>query len=285
MRRDPDRRFELVLRAGAAAGLALPLVVIGFVAWEALPALRSAGAVGLFGWQWYPSSGRFGLGALVVASLCVTAGALALASPVALAAALAAEASSPAWIGRLLRRSGVLLASVPSVVVGLVGLEVVVPLLARVRPPGASLLAGVLTLTAMIAPTAFLFADAALRQTPDAQRRAALALGLGRFATARCVLLPQARRAVAAGLLLATARALGETMVVAMVCGNVVRLPKGPFDPVRPLTANIALEMAYAEGGHRAALMAGGLVLVAGAVVLVLAAAALRGAERRRGSA
>ena len=97
-------------------------------------------------------------------------------------------------------------------------------------------------------------------------------MGLGRWATVRGVVFPTVKSGLLTGVILGTGRAIGETMAVLMVCGNVVQTPKSVFDPVRTLTANIALEMAYAVGNHRAALFVSGLVLMAMVVTLVVAA-------------
>jgi phosphate transport system permease protein len=148
-----------------------------------------------------------------------------------------------------------------------------VPLIARVEPPGASLLAAMLILALMILPTVALTADAALESVQQSYWRGAAALGMSREATILGVALPAARGGIFAGLLLAAARALGETMAVLMVSGNVVQIPASLFDPVRTLTANIGLEMAYALGDHRAALFVTGLMLT----MLVLGLAALAG--------
>jgi phosphate transport system permease protein len=164
-----------------------------------------------------------------------------------------------------------LLAGIPSVVYGLWGLVVLVPLITQVQPPGSSLLAGILIVALMILPTVALLTEASLASLPPAYWRGSAALGLGTWATVQGVCLPAIRSGMLTAVMLATARALGETMAVLMVCGNVVQVPESVFAPVRTLTANIALEMAYALDLHRSALFASGLVLmlvVAGLVVL-----------------
>ena len=106
---------------------------------------------------------------------------------------------------------------------------------------------------------------------PTSEIQGAVALGLGRWATLRSVVWPRSRSGIATAILLGTGRAIGETMAILMVCGNVVRYPKSLFDPIRTLTANIALEMAYALGGHRSALFVSGLVLMTLVIMLVVA--------------
>jgi phosphate transport system permease protein len=165
-----------------------------------------------------------------------------------------------------------LLAGIPSVVYGFWGLVVLVPLIGAIHPPGPSLLTGIVILTIMILPTIALLADASFADIPPQYLHGAAALGLPRWATIRGVVFPAAKSGLFTGVLLGSGRAIGETMAMLMVCGNVVQTPHGLFDPMRTLTANMALEMAYALGDHRAALFVSGLVLMAMIVALVTAA-------------
>jgi phosphate transport system permease protein len=161
------------------------------------------------------------------------------------------------------------------VVYGLWGLVTLVPLIAGVKPPGASLLAGVLVLALMILPTVAVVADGAVQRLPAAFHLGGAALGMRRHAVAFRIVVPAARSGLTTALVLALGRALGETMALLMVTGNLVQYPSSLFDPVRTLASNIALEMAYAQGIHRSALFVSGLILallVAGALA---AAAAL----------
>lgn len=206
-------------------------------------------------------------------------GAVLLAAPVGILSAVFCQFYAPEPVAAAYRRLMELLAGIPSVVYGLWGLVVLVPLIARLEPPGPSLLAGILVLSLMILPTQALMADAALAAVPSSYLQGAAALGLSRWATVRGVVFPAARSALLAGAILQSGRAVGETMVVLMVTGNVVQAPSSLFHPVRTLTANIALEMAYALGDHRSALFVNGLLLLAMVVALVAAADLLR---RRR---
>jgi phosphate transport system permease protein len=177
-------------------------------------------------------------------------------------------------LGQIYRWIIVLLAGTPSVVLGLWGLTTIVPLILWLAPPGTSLITGSLILSLMIMPTVALTTEAALAALPQSHLAGAAALGLSREATILNVILPSARASIFAGSILALARALGETMVVLMVSGNVVQVPTSLFDPVRTLTANIALEMAYATGDHRSSLFVSGFALAG--LVLILAIAARR---------
>ena len=165
-----------------------------------------------------------------------------------------------------------LLAGIPSVVYGLWGLVVLVPLITRLHPPGPSLLAGIAILTVMILPTVTLAANASFSQVPREYLHGAVALGIGRWSIIRRVVLPAAKSGLFTGIILQTGRAIGETMAILMVCGNVVQTPTSLFDPIRTLTANIALEMGYAVGNHRSALFVSGLLLMLMVIALTTAA-------------
>jgi len=276
---------HVVVYAVRSTACVAGLIVVGIVAflvWESIPALWSVGPqrfVSDDGWQPAPTKGEpptFNLLPMIVATMAVTAGAVLLAAPLGIASALFCRFYAPPLIAGPYRRMIELLAGIPSVVYGFWGLLVLVPLIAAWRPPGSSLLAGVLILTLMILPTVALSTEAAIANVPREYVQGAAALGLSRWTTMRSVVLPAAKSGVLTGLLLQTARALGETMAVLMVCGNVVQFPGSLFDPVRTLTANIALEMAYALDVHRSALFVSGLFLMAVVGLLVLVSDRLR---------
>ena len=132
----------------------------------------------------------------------------------------------------------------------------------------------------MILPTITLVVQASLTQIPVSIIHNATALGLSQWTMIRRVILPTAKAGIFTGIFLGVARALGETMAILMVCGNVVQTPSHLFDPIRTLTANIALEMAYALGNHRSTLFVSGLLLMAMVVVFVMLAEGIRHRER-----
>ncbi|MEM8930610.1 MAG: phosphate ABC transporter permease subunit PstC [Acidobacteriota bacterium] len=254
------------------AGLLVVLIAV-FVSLEAWPALRRVGLLRFFtDPSWHPTEALFGMAPMLAASLAVTAGAVLVATPLGILSACFARFWAPSWIADWHRRALELLAGIPSVVYGLWGLDTLVPLIARWQPPGASLAAALAILSLMILPTVALTSTAALRAVDPDVLRGGAALGLDRTAIALRLAVPAARGGIATGVVLATARALGETMAVLMVAGNVVRWPTDLLGPVRPLTVNLALEMAYATADHRAALFVGGVLLVASVAVLVAAA-------------
>ncbi|PKO44927.1 MAG: phosphate ABC transporter permease subunit PstC [Betaproteobacteria bacterium HGW-Betaproteobacteria-3] len=265
-----------------AAGAALILgLVLAFLLREAAPVLGSGHVIGfLTDPGWYPLEGQFGMLPMVVASLAAALGAVLLAGPLGVVSAIFLRFYAPPGIARVYRMIVALLAGIPSVVFGLWGLTVLVPLIARWQPPGASLLAAILILALMVLPTVALTSASALAAVPQSLLQGASALGIRPQGTILQVAVPAARGGIVNGMLLACARALGETMAVLMVAGNVVQYPTGLFEPVRVLTANIALEMAYATGAHRAGLFAAGLLLTL--LVMLLAWLAIH-ANRGRG--
>jgi phosphate transport system permease protein len=216
---------------------------------------------------------------MLLGTLLTTLGSIILAAPLGILSAVFCQFYAPPILAVIYRGLIQLLAGIPSVVYGFWGLVVLVPLINKLHPPGASLLAGILILSAVVLPTITLIADASLSKVPQSYLQGAAALGLSRWGTIAKIVFPAAKSGLIASLILATARAIGETMAVMMVCGNVVAIPNSIFAPIRTLTANIALEMAYAAGDHRRALFASGLLLMLIILVLVAIAATFLEAE------
>jgi phosphate transport system permease protein len=229
--------------------------------------------------DWFPTENLYLLTPMVWATLLVSLGSIICAAPLGILSAVFCHYYAPQWLASWYRRLIELLAGIPSVVYGLWGLVVLVPLIGRLHPPGPSLLAGILVLSFMILPTVMLMAHASFSHIPASYIQSATALGLGRWSMIRSVILPSAKAGLFTGILLGIARALGETMAILMVSGNVVQTPSNLFDPVRTLTANIALEMAYALDDHRSALFVTGLFLMGIVVMFVLLAENLRHRE------
>lgn len=274
--RDTRLLWFLMLPTGLAASLVV--LILAFLLRESWPLLGKVG-IGpfLLDRGWHPTERSFGLAPMIAGSLATSLGAILVAAPVGVASAAFCRFYAPPPVARLYRWIVILLAGTPSVVLGLWGLTALVPIIIRFEPPGTSLLAGIIVLALMIMPTVALSAEGALAAVPQAYWNGAAALGFSREAAIVHVLLPAARGGISAGVLLAAGRALGETMVVLMVSGNVVQVPSSLFDPVRTLTANIALEMAYAAGDHRAALFVSGILIAALVAVLAGSAARLGG--------
>lgn len=258
----------------ASLAVAIAGLVLVFLAQEALPFMVRVGPTRFFTDPiWSPSTGFYNLVPMLVGTLLSAVGALLLATPVGIMAAVFLFFFAPSWLASPFRRMLELLAGIPSVIYGFWGLVVLVPLINAWRPPGASLLASILVLAIMILPTVALVADASFAAVPANHISGARALGLGPWGCLRMAIFPNAKAALGTGILLQTGRALGETMAVLMVCGNIVQIPGSVFAPVRTLTTNIALEMAYAMNEHRAALFVSGLLLMVVVIVLAFSAA------------
>lgn len=240
----------------------------------------SQSTLAVLGWRlvsdasWHPTAtekdGTFGLLPIIMGTVLVTLGATLVAAPLGIGSAIYCQFYAPRRLARLYRRLVELLAGIPSVVFGFWGLVVLAPLIAKLHPPGPSLLAGIVVVGLMILPTIMLITESALAAVPRPSLHAAVALGMGRWAIIRSIVIPSAQAGILTGIILGAARAIGETMAVVMICGNVVRMPRSLFDPVRTLTANIALEMGYAEGYHRGALFVSGLLLLVLSISLVI---------------
>ncbi len=268
-----DRLLLWLLRGTATLAGAIVLLIVGFLVLEALPVLRHVG-IGRFltDPSWHPAEGLYNLTPMLWGTLFAMVGSVLIATPLGILSAVFCHYYAPLAVMRPYRKLIELLAGIPSVVYGFWGLVVLVPLIGSIHPPGPSLLAGIIILAMMILPTIALMADASFAHVPPQYVRGAAALGLSRWATIRGVVFPAAQSGLFTGVILETGRAIGETMAILMVCGNVVQTPHRLFDPMRTLTANIALEMAYAFGDHRAALFVSGLVLMGLIVALVAAA-------------
>lgn len=266
------------LALNCALLLALVLMLLMYESW---PLISNAGLGAFFNFQgWHPLEGQYGILPMLLSSLALTLGALILAMPLGLGCAIFTVFYAPPHIAGCFRSLLNLLAGIPSVVFGLWGLTELVPLITQWQPPGTSLLAGACVLALMILPTIALTSAAALQAVPQNLLSGALALGFRRQTKIMRIAIPAARTGIISGSLLATTRALGETMVVLMVSGNVVQNPSGLFEPVRAVTANIALEMAYAMGDHRASLFAAGLFLTLLIWLLALLATRISGQKQ-----
>ncbi len=271
----------LRLLAGVTALVGVLITV--FVLREALPALRSIGILRFFQDQaWYPLEGQFSLVPILLGTVLTALGGIAIAAPLGLLSALFCQFYASKAVAFGYQRLLELLAGIPSVVYGFWGLVVLVPKINQLHPPGQSLLAGILILSLMILPTVALLSKTSLGEVPATYLQGAEALSLSRWTTLTRIVLPTARSGLFTAVVLATGRALGETMAVLMVCGNVVQVPNSIFDPVRSLAANIALEMAYATADHRSVLFVSGLVLLGLVGLLVMVVSVLGSEERGR---
>lgn len=259
-----ERLAESVFQVFACVSIGSVILLTVYIISAGLPAILQIGAVQfLFGENWRPASDIFGILPMILSSIAGTAGAIVIGVPVGiLTAVFLSETASPR-LAMLVRPAVELLAGIPSVIYGFFGMLVVVPVIRNMFPEhtiGDSLLAVILILAVMILPTIVSVTETSLRAVPRAYREASLALGATQTETIFKVTLPAAKSGILAGVILGVGRAIGETMAVIMVAGNVANMPS-LLGTVRLLTTGIAMEMSYASGLHREALFAIGLVL------------------------
>lgn len=281
--------IEAFIRATGYSAILFVLLILIFLLREGLPALAEVPIGELFGARWYPIEDYFGLLPLIGGSLVVTIGATILAVPFGLATAVFIAEIAPRWARELLKPLVEVLAGLPSVVLGFLGMLVLAPAVRVLLgvPTGLSAVTGSLLLAAMIIPTLVSIAEDALDAVPVSYRHAALALGATKWQTIWRVTLPAARGGVLTAVMLGIGRAIGETMTVMMVTGNAARLPLGLdafFRPVRTMTATIAAEMGEVANGspHYHVLFTIGLVLFLFSFAVNLAASAVVFKQRKR---
>lgn len=258
-----ERVIEAILLVVALTAVAVLGLIIVFIFKEGSPALAKIGVFNFItGHKWAPGRQVFGIWPMIVGSFWVTVGSLVLSVPLGLACAIFLAEVAPEKVSRVLKPILELLAGIPSVVYGFMGLVILVPLIRNtLGGTGFSVLAASLVLTIMVLPTMISISYDALRAVPAAYRDGMAALGATPWQVISMVVLPAAKSGIVAGTILAMGRAIGETMAVIMVAGNAAVIPTSPLQPVRTLTSNIALEMGYAEGVHRQALFATGVIL------------------------
>ena len=264
-----DKVVERGLLLLALSSVAILASITFFIVREGAPLVYNVGLGNFFSTDWHPTAGRYGIALMIVGSTAVTVGALTFGVPLGIACAIVLGEMAPARARQFLKPAIETLAGIPSVVYGFMGIVLVLPFIRRhLGGPGASGLAAAVILGVMILPTIIAISLDALQAVPRSYREGSLAMGATQWQTIWRVVLPAARSGIVAAVILGMGRAVGETMAVVMVAGNAVQLPHSPLDPVRTLTANLALEMGYAAGDHRAALFATGIVLFAVIVVL-----------------
>ncbi len=279
-----------LVRTSGVSAIVFVALVFFFLAREGLPGLSEVKPLSLLSTRWYPTFGLYGLLPLILGSLLVTFGALLIALPLGVATAIYIRELAPAWLREILKPLIEVLAGIPSVVLGFLGMIAVAPLL-RERlqmSTGLSAFAGSLMLAYMALPTIISVSDDAIDAVPKSYRDAALALGANHWQTIWRVVLPAARSGIVVAIMLGVGRAIGETMAVLMVTGNAARMPGGwgaLFQPARTMTATIAAEMGEVANGstHYHVLFMIGIVLflITFLVNLLTSVLVLRGGPRR----
>ena len=283
-----DTVIERALLFAALSAVSTLALITLFILREGLPVVLERGPLAFLGdVTWAPSRGHFGLLPMIAGTAVVTVGALAIGLPLGLAGAITLAELAPRRARQILKPTIELLAGIPSVVYGFIGMEILIPLIrtgGSLGGPGYSALAASIILGIMVLPTIIGISIDALEAVPQSYRDGSRALGATHWQTITGVVLPAARSGIVAAVILGMGRAVGETMAVIMVAGNAVQFPSSVLSPVRTLTANIALEMSYASGAHAQALFATGIVLFVVSLTLNGIAGRVRG-TRRSGTA
>ncbi len=252
-----ERALEVVIRLCGISAILFVFGIFFFVLREGVGLLFDDDfklSEFLFSTEWFPTSSsnvRYGVLALIIGTLSVTGLAMVLAVPLGLGAAIFVSEFSSGRVKETLKITIELLAAIPSVVWGFIGISVMNPLLQDVfhAPVGLNVLNGALLLALMSVPIMVSIGEDALKSVPDSYREAALSMGATKWQTVGRVLLPAAKNGLLAAVLLGVGRAVGETMAVLMATGHAVNIPTSVFDPVRTLTATIAAELGEASVG------------------------------------
>ena len=279
-----EKAIHVVLMLLAFSAIAALAVITAFIFKEGVPIIAKVGLKDfIFSSDWYPLEGQFGIFPMIVGSLAVTAGAMVLGVVLGLACAVVLTQFCPQGMVAVIKPSVELLAGIPSVVYGFLGVVILVPLIRDyLGGPGLSVLASSIVLGVMALPTITSISVDALQAVPRSYREGSIALGATEWQTTHRVILKAARSGIVAAIILGMGRAIGETMAVIMVAGNTLDVPHSLLDPVRTLTSNIALEMGYSAGDHRQALFATGVILFV--IIMILNSIALAVSRRRAGS-
>ena len=260
--------MHIVFFVCALTSIAAVVLICLFLFANGIPAMKEIGLLNfLTGAKWKPGNDIYGILPMILGSIYITAGAVVIGVPVGLLTAIFMAFYCPKKLYGLLKPCTELLAGIPSIVYGFFGMVVIVPCIRTVAAlfdvdiSGSSILAASVLLGIMILPTVIGVSEAALRAVPSAYYEGAVAMGARHERAIFTVMLPAAKSGVLAGVVLGTGRAIGETMAVIMVAGNQPRLTGNMLKGIRTMTANIVIEMGYATGLHREALIATGVVL------------------------
>ncbi len=265
-----EKGVKRILMATAFSAISALLLIALFIISEGLPFIFKYGLKEfLFSSDWQPHLGKFGIYPMIVASLWVTLGAMVVGAPLGVAGALFLSEYVPKSVMNIIKPTIELLAAIPSVVYGFIGVMVLAPLIRdNFGGPGLSLLSASIILGIMILPTVISISIDSILAVPRSYREGSYALGATTWQTIHMVIVKASKSGIIASIILGMGRAIGETMAVIMVAGNSVNIPHSPLDSVRTLTANIALEMSYATGLHRQALFATGVILFIVIIIL-----------------
>lgn len=260
-----EKCMKIVFILAASVSIAAVVLICGFLFMSGVPAIGKIGPLEfLLGMEWRPSNGMFGIFPMIVGSIYVTAGALAIGVPIGILTAIFMARFCPEGLYKIMKPAVNLMAGIPSVVYGFFGLVVMVPFVREnIGGRGMSVLTAAILLGIMILPTIISVSESSLRAVPQSYYEGALALGATHERSVFHTVLPAAKSGIFAGIVLGVGRAIGETMAVMMVAGNQPVIPRGITGGVRTLTTNIVMELGYSTDLHREALIATAVVLFA----------------------
>lgn len=267
----------LFLICACVSILAVVLICVYLFA-SGVPAMAEIGFTDfLFGTKWKPSSGYYGIFPMIIGSILVTGIAVIIGVPIGILCAVFMSHYCPKKLYRFVKPAINLLAGIPSIVYGFFGLVVIVPIMKNlVGGSGKSLLTAGILLGIMILPTVIKTTESSLNAVPRSYYEGALALGATHERSVFFASLPAAKSGILAAIILGVGRAIGETMAVILVAGNQTILPKSITSGIRTMTSNIVIEMGYAGGLHREALIATGVVLFVFILIINLCFSALK---------
>lgn len=260
-----EKAMGLLFLACGLLTILLVILITVFLVISGIPAIRNIGVLDfLSGRVWAPTaaSPSYGILPFILASILGTCGAILIGVPVGLFCAVFLAKMSPRKPGAVIRNVVDLLAGIPSVVYGLVGMIILVPWVRELfgLPDGANLFSAILVLAVMILPPVISVSETAIKAVPREYEEASLALGATKTETVFRVVVPAAKSGIATAIVLGIGRAMGEAMAVMMVAGNVANMPR-LFGSVRFLTTAVASEMSYSSGLQRQALFSIALIL------------------------
>lgn len=263
-----EKIMEIIFILCACMSILAVALICFFLFTKGIPGMAKIGIFKFLGGQvWKPGNDIYGILLMILGSVYVTGLALVIGVPIGLLTAIFMARFCPKKLYKVVKPAVDLLAGIPSVVYGFFGMVVIVPVVRALtdalgaRGNGVSMLTAAILLGIMILPTIISVSEAAIRAVPESYYEGSLGLGADPVRSVFKAVLPAAKSGIMAGIILGVGRAIGETMAVIMVAGNNPAMPKGLLQGVRTLTANIVIEMGYAQDLHREALIATGVVL------------------------
>lgn len=258
-----EKAMQLVFLIAACASIIAVILICVYMFGNGIPAMQKIGFKEfLTGTEWKPNNEIFGILPMIIGSIYVTIGAIIIGVPIGILCATYMAKFCPPKIHKILKPAIDLLAGIPSIVYGFFGLMVIVPIIQDVFGTGGKgILTASIMLGIMILPTIISVSESNIRAVPDAYYEGALALGATHERSVFFTVIPAAKSGITAAVILGVGRAIGETLAVSVIVGNSPVIPESVLDMARTMTTNIVLEMGYAEGLHREALIATAVVL------------------------